>query len=187
MEPSEDTITYGFCHCGCGQQTKIATRANTSRGHVKGLPIRYVNGHNRRMVGSGYVLDERGFSSACWISRRAVSGNGYGKVRVGENHVALHVLNYVMKFGPVPNGLELDHLCRQRGCCNPDHLETVTHPVNVQRGALAKLTPRDVVEIRLLDKSVSNRLAGQMFGVGASQVSRIRNRKSWRDEVCLGD
>jgi len=40
--------------------------------------------------------------------------------------------------GPVPDGLELDHLCRVRSCCNPDHLEPVTHKENIRRGFLRR-------------------------------------------------
>ena len=39
-----------------------------------------------------------------------------------------------MVVGPIPDGCELDHLCRNRACCNPDHLEPVTHLENVRRG-----------------------------------------------------
>lgn len=49
-----------------------------------------------------------------------------------------HRVAYEFLKGPVPKGLELDHLCRNRYCVNPDHLEAVPHQVNVQRGGLAE-------------------------------------------------
>lgn len=48
-----------------------------------------------------------------------------------------HRLSYELFVGPIPDGYELDHLCRNRGCVNPAHLEAVTHRVNVLRGLAA--------------------------------------------------
>ena len=45
-----------------------------------------------------------------------------------------HRVSWELLVGPIPEGLELDHLCRNHGCVNPDHLEPVTHAVNVRRG-----------------------------------------------------
>lgn len=44
-------IGIGFCLCGCGQRTPIATRTNLSKGHVKGSPLRFISGHNLRGTG----------------------------------------------------------------------------------------------------------------------------------------
>jgi hypothetical protein len=78
----------------------------------------------------------------CWIWTGAKKvGYGYlriprypgGKVRCGIQ-VGAHKLMWEHVNGPVPEGLELDHLCRVRNCVNPDHLEAVTHAENVKRG-----------------------------------------------------
>lgn len=64
---------------------------------------------------------------------------GYCRVSVavpgkrGKVHVGAHRVAYELFVGPIPDGLELDHLCRVRNCINPDHLEAVTHQVNVER------------------------------------------------------
>lgn len=59
---------------------------------------------------------------------------GYGQITVnGQSHVAYR-FGYEMLFGTVPEGLELDHLCRNRWCVNPHHLEPVTRQVNSHRG-----------------------------------------------------
>jgi hypothetical protein len=52
--------------------------------------------------------------------------------------VIAHRLSYEWLVGPVPEGMELDHLCRVRHCVNPSHLEVVTHSVNVIRGNEAR-------------------------------------------------
>lgn len=59
---------------------------------------------------------------------------GYGSVKFSGRLRSVHIVTYEASKGPVPPGLELDHLCRNRACCNPDHLEPVTHRENQLRG-----------------------------------------------------
>ncbi len=74
--------------------------------------------------------------TGCWVWARAVNHYGYGVIRCPERGrtVPAHKWVYEMLHGPVPPGKELDHLCRNRACCNPAHLEPVIHAVNMQRG-----------------------------------------------------
>lgn len=62
-----------------------------------------------------------------------IRANGYGKISVQGRLVYVHRLAYEVAKGPIPDGLEIDHLCRVRDCINPDHLEAVTHAENVRR------------------------------------------------------
>ncbi len=80
----------------------------------------------------------------CWLWRGFVDPkNGYGKIRIGSMRdgtrvkALVHRVSYEEFVGVIPNGLELDHLCRVRRCCNPRHLEPVTHAENVARGEQA--------------------------------------------------
>lgn len=77
----------------------------------------------------------------CWVWTKAINKKtGYsvfvvvtrteGKHRTGYGHC----VSYVIHKGPIPAGLEVDHLCRVRHCVNPDHLEAVTRKVNIERG-----------------------------------------------------
>ena len=59
---------------------------------------------------------------------------GYGQFKVGGRVVLAHRFAYEMVVGPIPDGLQLDHLCRVRHCVNPDHLEPVTNRENALRG-----------------------------------------------------
>src|SRR5882672_3116293 len=70
--------------------------------------------------------------SGCWIWT-ATLRSGYGRFWEGHLRTA-HRLAYETMVGTVPDGLELDHLCRTRCCVNPAHLEAVTRTVNMRRG-----------------------------------------------------
>lgn len=83
-------------------------------------------------------------NTGCWLwAAKWDSGDGYGKVRYEGKCEMVHRLIYRLLVGPIPAGLVLDHKCRQRICCNPDHLELVTQAENVYRGE-AKLFERVV-------------------------------------------
>lgn len=69
-----------------------------------------------------------------WPGSTMGRGAGYGHVWIGGRLRTLHVLLWERLHGPVPPGLELDHLCRNTRCCNPDHLEAITHRENILRG-----------------------------------------------------
>lgn len=76
------------------------------------------------------------FSGDCWEWKGWVDRDGYG--RRGWNRA--HRFIYERLVGPVPQGHDLDHLCRNRLCVNPDHMEPVTHQENCRRSFPAKKT-----------------------------------------------
>lgn len=80
-------------------------------------------------------------TSGCWLWTGCANKLGYGAFRMSGDRV-LHAYQtaYVLLRGPVPEGLELDHLCRVPNCVNPDHLEPVTHLENMRRGLLHKVS-----------------------------------------------
>ena len=71
----------------------------------------------------------------CWVWLAKLDADGYGSFFVGRKRfVKAHRWAYGVTRGPIPDSLELDHLCRVRRCVNPAHLEPVPHRVNVLRG-----------------------------------------------------
>ena len=78
--------------------------------------------------------------SSCWLWTGSLNQKGYGNVRVGSRKdgsrrcAKAHRIVYEILIGPITPGLTLDHLCRIRHCVNPDHVDPVSHRVNILRG-----------------------------------------------------
>lgn len=73
-----------------------------------------------------------------WIGRRVYGpgSDSYGRIKIRGGLFVAHRVSYELNIGPIPDGLQLDHLCRHRWCVNPDHLEPVTQYENMRRGTL---------------------------------------------------
>ena len=72
---------------------------------------------------------------SCWIWTGMKNADGYAKY---NGHWTAYQLSYVYENGPVPEGLEIDHVCRVKTCVNPSHLEAVTHRENMRRGVVSR-------------------------------------------------
>jgi hypothetical protein len=84
------------------------------------------------------VKDDTG----CWEWQGPTSGEGrgggYGRMCLSGQTVAVHIVSYTHFHGYVPGKKQVDHKCRNRRCCNPEHLELVTHRQNQRRRAVAQ-------------------------------------------------
>lgn len=91
------------------------------------------------------TLDDRFWSKVdkipggCWVWKAYVEKSGYGKFNYKGRVERVYRLTYLAFVGPIQKGMVLDHLCRNRACCNPEHLEQVTQAVNCRRGAMGEL------------------------------------------------
>jgi hypothetical protein len=87
------------------------------------------------------LIEDRGYSTPCRVFTGAKTPNGYGVIGVPGRRTRLaHRVAYEQLIGPIPDGLELDHLCRVRACCEASHLEPVSRRENILRGDGPALT-----------------------------------------------
>lgn len=135
-----------LCECGCGKPAPIAKANHASKGHVKGQPLRFILGHggNHSLnVWSKIEVTPEG----CWRWTGAPNDSGYGTVSIRRRSYKAHRHIYELFLGPIPEGLDLDHLCHNededcpggrgclhRRCVHPAHLEPATRRMNVLRG-----------------------------------------------------
>ena len=76
--------------------------------------------------------------NGCWYWLGAINKTGYGVSSIDGQKTLAHRAFWIFENGQVPEGMDLDHLCRNRACINPEHLEVVTRSVNLRRGFEAR-------------------------------------------------
>jgi hypothetical protein len=134
MPQTNDSIPYGLCQCGCGEPAPLAPKNDAHYDLVKGQPYRFIAGHQRRKSPIPYLVENRGYKTPCWTWQRSRMTGGYGTLAVAGRDFLAHRWYYEQRYGPIPDGLVIDHLCRNRACVNPDHMEPVTLNENIRRG-----------------------------------------------------
>jgi len=193
-------ITYGYCRCGCGQRTALATVTRRKLGWAKGEPYPYVQGHNGRRhslpVMAFWSHVTSGKLDECWEWQGPKVGNGYGRARIaGKSPEYAHRLSYMLHYGPIPDGMYVCHHCDNPICVNPHHLFLGTaldnsadksrkerHPRG-DRSVVSKLTWDTVRTIRHLyaTGTHSQSALGRRFGVSSSTIRFIVHGKTWKE------
>lgn len=171
-------IPYGCCHCGCGRQTPLAPRTELCRKRLAGEPIRYIRGHNRRSASERWIEADDG----CWIWQLG-QRRGYGRAHdpASRKGIPAHRKIYTELVGPIPEGLVLDHLCRNPLCVNPAHLEPVTEVENLRRASNTILNMEAARAIRASSLS-QTKLAAQ-YGVSQSTISAVKRGLTFREDA----
>lgn len=117
-------------------------------------------------------------NSGCWLWIGYVDNGGYGRIGIGGKYGAIvnaHRVTWESEHGPIPEGLQIDHLCRVRCCVNPRHLEPVTNRENTLRGLCA-----DVNRTRMLARTHCFR--GHAYSEANTYIDTRGNRNC---RVCL--
>lgn len=171
-----------LCECGCGNPAPIAKRSHSTWGWVKGQPMRFLRGHGNiggkpHLGGPEYLADS---VTGCWVWQHYKDRKGYGVIKRNGRNRQAHCHFYELLRGKIPEGMQLDHLCRNTSCVNPDHLEIVTNAENTRRGLNAKLTHWQVAEIRTrLSNGARQAPLAREFNVSACCINDIVKERSW--------
>lgn len=98
-------------------------------------PMPYSAEYVREHIQARIAIEDHGHETPCWIWQKGITGSGYATGRPAgcTTHGLMHRRSYEASVGPIPDGLVLDHLCRQTACVNPAHLEAVTQSENMLR------------------------------------------------------
>ena len=126
-------MSKGFTEFTPEQRSEISRKAALKRFQSEPLEVRFWNYVNKN---SGIFALVNGEISECWLWTGSLSGKGYAYMSVNNRSKQAYKIGYELTKGPVPAGLELDHLCRTKNCVRPDHLESVTRVENQRRSPL---------------------------------------------------
>lgn len=176
----EEPNPSGLCMCGCGETTALASQTSVKHGYIRGKPMRYICGHHRRGYFKEGPLYRVDVDTGCWVWQRKIT-HGYAYHTVNGKTVRAARLFYECYVGPIDEGLTVDHLCRNRACVNPLHLEAVSITENIRRKPATKLTIEKAREIRALTETMTQAEIAKRFGVCNSLISRIVSGQIWKD------
>jgi len=189
-------IPYGYCHCGCGRKTPLATETYKKFGRFKGQPTQFVKGHyvksrEKQLERFWSKVDKSGGDDACWIWTGRVDRNGYGHPWFMGKPQYAHRIAYMLSNERDPAELDVLHSCDNPACCNPLHLSLGTQTDNNadrdakgrqargERCGHLKLTDVQVASMRALWETgtYTKKRLSLLFGVSDTHVGHIIAKK----------
>lgn len=196
-------IKFGFCHCGCGEKTRIATGNDRTRGFIKDQPLRFIVGHNGRL--QEFRTTAEAFwekvkilsSDECWLWQGRVNEDGYGTATYLGKPYKSHRLSWILTNGEIDEeSIQVLHRCDNPPCCNFHHLFLGTHADNMKdmarkgRGTkrcgedvhLSKLKEEDIFTILELHEAqeMTQTAIAQLYNVSQPAIGYIVRGETWK-------
>lgn len=122
----------------------------------------------------GWIVAENG----CHVWTGSTRGKGYGGVRIDGRTEFVHRVRYEREVGPIPEGMQLDHVCNNRLCCNPAHLRPVTNRENTLRGETITAAQRAQTHCKHGHELAGENLEPGALRRGVRQCRACRRRAS---------
>jgi hypothetical protein len=117
--------------------------------------------------------------NGCWLWTAYTTDFGYGQFFDGERIVGAHVFSYRHFKGKIPDGFDLDHLCRVRNCVCPDHLEPVTRQVNLLRGETIPSRKAQQTHCEKGHEFLDSNIYRAKNGTRACRICRAERNRQW--------
>jgi hypothetical protein len=106
----------------------------------------------------------------CWIWNRHVKTNGYAQILFNGREIMAHRVMYMLLIGEIPQDMQIDHLCRNKRCMNPNHMDVVTQQENMRRMFALRTHCRRGHEYNKLNTYI--------------RMKKQKNGKTYPDRIC---
>ena len=193
-------VPFGYCHCGCGKQTKIAKAPDRRSNVAKGQPHKFLRGHSKKKITDTqrfWSKVSRGDSDACWIWIRSLINSGYGSMKWKGYPNTSNRMSWEIHYGSIPKGMCVLHNCPNgdnKRCVNPKHLYLGTMKDNAidrvtkrQHGIYThpeyrnpNLTWNKIEEIRKLKDSFTTTQLAKEFNISRMAAWGIITNRHWK-------
>lgn len=161
----------------CGQLFRpLAKEARRGGGKYCSLACNYT-AKRRPPDEHSYAIDG---ATGCWVWLKGRTGRGYGVIQRNGKQIAAHRFFYQQHHGPIPADYHVHHVCENKVCVNPAHLEALPPKEHYRLSPTVKLTLEDANQIRIMLASGETQASiAKRYGVAFQSISEIALGKTW--------